>query len=137
MNGVEAFYDHNSIMGANNIQPQAAGFMVPEELFCSGTVKFYSQPIGIIVANSQRLALNAASKVKVYYSTPETKPLLNIQDVLNNKATDRITHQTSIVASKKGEFLRLRFFFVWIKIHESLWLLCQLGRSASVGQVPK
>lgn len=105
MVGVEAFYDHNSILGENNIQPTAGGFQVAEELFCSETVKFYSQPIGIIVASSNALALEAASKVKVYYRLPKDKPLLNIQDVLKANAKERITHLTTVVPSKKGEFL--------------------------------
>lgn len=82
--------------------PASGGMTVPEELFCSGTVKYYHQPVGIVVANNQTLAWQAAGRVKVYYSTPSLQPLVSIKDVLKANAKDRITHQTTIVASKKG-----------------------------------
>lgn len=105
MAGVEAFYDQHSILGENNISPSSGGFMFSEKLFCTGTVQFYHQPIGIIVANSNNLAQQAASKVKIYYTTSKDKPLLTIQEVLEANAKDRITHQSTVVASKKGREL--------------------------------
>lgn len=102
MTGVVAFYDQTAIPGQNNIMPASGGLMVPEELFCSGTVKYYHQPIGIVVANNQTLAWQAAERVKVYYSAPSVQPLVTIKDVLEANAKDRITHQTTVVASKKG-----------------------------------
>lgn len=82
--------------------PAKAGFVVAEELFCNGTVKYFHQPVGIVVAKSNEVALKAAEKVKIYYSSPNDKPLLTIQQVLQENATDKITHQTTVVASKKG-----------------------------------
>lgn len=102
MTGVVAYYDYKDIPGENNITPAIAGYVVVEELFCSGTVKYYHQPIGIIVANDQMLAVQAASKVKVFYTAAEKKPVLTIQEVLNANAKDRIKEQTTIVASGKG-----------------------------------
>jgi xanthine dehydrogenase molybdopterin-binding subunit B len=39
----------------------------PEEIFCSSEVKFYNQPVGIILAKTNELAKNAADLVKVLY----------------------------------------------------------------------
>lgn len=105
MSGVEAYYDHKSIPGDNNVMP-SNGFILPtvvEHLFCTGTVLFFHQPVGIVVANDEFLAIEAAKKVKIYYSTPPQKPLLSIKDVLKAKANDRITDQTTVVASRTGK----------------------------------
>lgn len=75
---------------------------VVEELFCSRTVSYYHQPVGIVVANSHLLALQAAEKVKVFFDRPKEKPLLSIVDVLNANAKERIKVLTTVVASKKG-----------------------------------
>lgn len=82
--------------------PPAAGCTVVEELFCSGKVLYFHQPVGMIVADKSWTAIQAAKKVKIYYSDPMSKPLLNVPDVLNAKATDRITPQTTVVAKTKG-----------------------------------
>lgn len=102
MTGVVAFYDHTSIPGTNNVIPPQAGGIVVEELFCSGLIKYYHQPIGIVVANNHKVALEAATRVQVYYTNPTEKPLFNIADVLAAGATDRITVQTSVTATDKG-----------------------------------
>lgn len=102
MPGVVAYYDYKSIPGRNEIIPLADNYPVVEELFCSGTVKYYDQPIGIVVAKSFLLARQGASKVKVYFNIPKEKPLLTVQQVLKAKATSRITHQSTISPTKKG-----------------------------------
>lgn len=103
MAGVVAYYDYKSIPGTNNIIPPKTIGRVVEELFCSGTVRYYHQPVGIVVATSQLIAQEAASKVKIFYTTPKNKPLLTIQDVLTAKATDRITVLTTVTATSKGQ----------------------------------
>lgn len=103
MTGVAAYYDYKDIPGQNNVIPSRIGFLQVEELFCSGKVAYYYQPIGIVVANKQELALQAANKVKVYFTSPKTKPLITIQDVLNANAKERILEQTTVVASKTGK----------------------------------
>lgn len=76
--------------------------MVEEELFCSGRVQFYAQPVGIIVATSFELAERAADLVRVTASAPKTKGLLTIQDVLKANATSRIQSQSTFPAKRKG-----------------------------------
>lgn len=73
-----------------------------EELFCSGTVQYYHQPIGIIVANDEFTAWNAADLVKVTYSNPKDKIYLNVKDVVNDDVKFRISHQTTLIPKSKG-----------------------------------
>lgn len=102
MPGVVAYYDYKSLPGENNILPSVANFAVVEELFCSSQVKYYHQPIGIVVANDEGLAVEAADKVKVFYSSIDVKPLLNIQEVLQANAADRVKTESTIVSSRTG-----------------------------------
>lgn len=106
MDGVVAYYDYKSIPGRNEIIPIVDNYPVVEELFCSGTVQYYDQPIGIVVATSNLIARQGASKVKVYYSSPKGKPLLTVQQVLQAKATHKITHQSTISPTRKGLFFQ-------------------------------
>lgn len=96
--------------------PSQMTFTMAEELFCSGTVKYYDQPVGFIVADDPKIAEIAASKVKVYYSYPQEKPLITIQEVLNANATDRITDAYTIVAKKKGEFDMFSYMTVFFDV---------------------
>ncbi|KAF2883573.1 hypothetical protein ILUMI_22637 [Ignelater luminosus] len=74
--------------------------IVPEELFCSGVVKYYLQPLGIIVANNQELAEMAAGMVKADYS-PGEKPFLSIRQILAAGVNDRIREDASLKASRE------------------------------------
>lgn len=56
---------------------------VEEEIFCSGVVQYFNQPIGLIVAESQELAEKAANLVRVSYN-PGKQPLLTIPDVIKS-----------------------------------------------------
>lgn len=51
----------------------------PEEILCSGSVKYYDQPIGIIVADNEEVANRAALLVQVTYKTKDA-PILTIND---------------------------------------------------------
>ncbi|KAJ8952858.1 hypothetical protein NQ314_007464 [Rhamnusium bicolor] len=98
--GVVAFYGRNDIPGENTFLPGARS--IREELFCSGIVQYYDQPLGIIVADSYILAEQAADLVDVIYSTPVRRPYLNIKDVLDANDQTRIHHQTTIVPRRTG-----------------------------------
>nr|XP_023019888.1 xanthine dehydrogenase-like [Leptinotarsa decemlineata] len=94
MCGVIAFFDKNDIPGKNTFTPFEAGLFathpVEEELFCDGIIKYYSQPVGIIVATSREIAEKAADLVAVTYEKGKEKPYFNIRQVLEDNATDRI-----------------------------------------------
>lgn len=62
-----AFYSAKNIPGINNFMPLELGSVEVEEIFCSGEVKFHSQPIGLIVAESFELANRATAMVDVCY----------------------------------------------------------------------
>ncbi|KAF2897493.1 hypothetical protein ILUMI_08680, partial [Ignelater luminosus] len=99
--GVVSFYSAQDIPGLNTFIPPPTG-IVPEELFCSGVVKYYFQPLGMIVANTQELAETAANMVKAEYS-PGEKPFLSIRQILAAGANDRTREDASLKASRKGE----------------------------------
>ncbi|CAG9767287.1 unnamed protein product [Ceutorhynchus assimilis] len=105
LDGVEAFFDKNSIPGKNTFTPiEGAVFEQPteEELFSSGTIKYFSQPIGIIVASSHEIAQEAAELVEITYKLSTEKPLLSIIDVLTRGDTTRIVQEHIEEPTKKG-----------------------------------
>lgn len=93
--GVVAYYDKNDIPGKNTFMPSEANFKIEEELFCSGVVKHYFQPVGIVVATSQKTAESAANLVQISYTAGQQKPLLTVRDILaaNNKEKIQFDHK--------------------------------------------
>lgn len=99
--GVVAYIDKSDIPGENTFMPKSF-YPHNEELFCSGIVQFYSQPIGVIVAENQELAESAAEMIQVVYEHNEIKPLLTVRDVLAVNATERIEQKYHINSIRKG-----------------------------------
>ncbi|XP_045773786.1 xanthine dehydrogenase 1-like [Maniola jurtina] len=98
--GVIAFYSAADIPGENSFTPAPSIFgQKNEELLCSGEVKYFNQPLGIIVAESQSIAQKAASLVHVTY-TITGKPVVDIKIAKNDPA--KVTLLNSIVATKTG-----------------------------------
>ncbi|XP_055687210.1 xanthine dehydrogenase/oxidase-like [Lutzomyia longipalpis] len=94
--GVVAFFTAADIPGANSFMTQVfiepLQVVEPEEVFCSGKVRYHSQPVGIILAESLDLALKAAELVKITYnpSADERKLMLTVEDVLEAGEDERI-----------------------------------------------
>ncbi|CAO1351447.1 unnamed protein product [Diamesa serratosioi] len=66
--GVVAFYSAKDIPGINNFMPEGMLFVLePEQIFCDSIVKFYGQPVGILLAESNELANLAADLVEIHY----------------------------------------------------------------------
>ncbi|XP_053955239.1 uncharacterized protein LOC128861267 [Anastrepha ludens] len=65
--GVIAFYSAKDIPGKNLSCDPSFGYET-EEIFCSGIVKYYDQPLGVVVAITSDIANRTATKVKVTYS---------------------------------------------------------------------
>ncbi|XP_045452021.1 LOW QUALITY PROTEIN: xanthine dehydrogenase-like [Melitaea cinxia] len=98
--GVIAFYSASDIPGTNTYTPPVGIFyVVDEELLCNGDVKYYNQPIGIIVAESQKLAEKAAALVKVKYSNVRT-PEIDIRNTI--KDSTKVTLLKAFEATKIG-----------------------------------
>nr|QLI62141.1 aldehyde oxidase 10 [Streltzoviella insularis] len=90
MTGVAAFYTAKDIPGSNTFTPKSVPFMTAnEEILCSEVVKFYSQPVGIIVADREKTANKAAKLVKIKYTATTNKPLLTIDDVITSPEKDK------------------------------------------------
>lgn len=85
--GVIAFYTAKDIPGKNSFTPKNIPLVAKDEEFlCSGEVKFNGQPVGIIVANREKLAARVAKIVKIKYASQSTKtPLLTVIDVLKSQ----------------------------------------------------
>ncbi|KAF7271079.1 hypothetical protein GWI33_016039 [Rhynchophorus ferrugineus] len=101
--GVVAFFSAKDIPGANSFTLRNSLQYVVEEVFCDKKVKYYSQPVGVIVALSHDIAIKAASLVKVSTTPPSTKPLFTIRDVLKAQDKSRIKHNTTFVPRGKGK----------------------------------
>ncbi|KAF2887301.1 hypothetical protein ILUMI_18872 [Ignelater luminosus] len=105
MDGVKACYDKSDIPGDNDFTPVDAFPMLfnrTEEIFCSGIVKHYFQPVALIVADTQELAEKAADMVQVNYKEGKQKPLLTIRDIIAAKSKDKISEAGKIVRKNKG-----------------------------------
>lgn len=93
MKGVVAYLDAKDIPGKNNFSPPLTGISSEEEIFCSGNIKHHSQPLGMIVAETQQVAMKAAKLVKVEYESVQ-QPVLHIRDAI--KIPDRFSVYTEI-----------------------------------------
>jgi xanthine dehydrogenase molybdopterin-binding subunit B len=68
IHGVVAFYSAKDIPGSNTFMPENFLFVAEaEEIFCRSQVKFFSQPVGILLAYTLELAYRAAELVEVVY----------------------------------------------------------------------
>ncbi|CAH1403040.1 unnamed protein product [Nezara viridula] len=99
--GVVAFFSAKDIPGRNSFTLITFFNPEEEEVFCSGTVKYAGQPVGIIVAKTHDLAIKAAMMVKIGY-TNEKKPLLTVKEVLASGDPKRLLLSGSITPTKKN-----------------------------------
>lgn len=82
MSGVTHFFTAKDIIGENNYKVSSGFFQFPpHELFVSKEIFFAGQPIGLILAETPALALEAAKKVKVTYKEV-SKPVLTLWESL-------------------------------------------------------
>ncbi|KAI8427486.1 hypothetical protein MSG28_002019 [Choristoneura fumiferana] len=79
--GVLAFFSAKDIPGTNNfLPPSVPTYTTPEEIFCDGKIKYYDQAIGVIVAETEKLANRAALLVQIKYSKDTRKPVIFIEE---------------------------------------------------------
>ncbi|CAH2233051.1 jg18400 [Pararge aegeria aegeria] len=99
--GVIAFYSAADIPGVNSFIPAPNKFNLrDEELFCNGEVKYYDQPVGVIVAECESIAKKAATLVHIEYANVR-KPVLDIKINKNdpNKYSEFVRYQATEVGS--------------------------------------
>lgn len=107
LSGVVAFYGKEDIPGKNSWTPLNTFifFFEDEELFCSGKVLWYHQPVGVIVAKSEEVAIAAAQLVIVTCTPPDHKPYLTIREILSaseDVKKKRVTHVTDVIPLRRG-----------------------------------
>ncbi|XP_037826949.1 indole-3-acetaldehyde oxidase-like [Lucilia sericata] len=91
--GVVAVFTAKDVPGKNLISvPDNFFFVEEEELFLTGEVKFYNQPVGIVVAESNTLAYKAAELIKIKYEGGAKEVLSTLKEVLNDGPSNRIQH---------------------------------------------
>nr|XP_034833059.1 xanthine dehydrogenase/oxidase-like [Maniola hyperantus] len=102
LEGVLALYTAKDIPGVNSFTyPGIQLETEDEEILADKNIKFYGQPVAIVVAVSQDLAINAAKKVKVTYkNVPNTRPVLTINQA--KKISDRIISGDTIEPKGRG-----------------------------------
>ncbi|CAG9582953.1 unnamed protein product [Danaus chrysippus] len=98
--GVIAFYKASDIPGRNSFVPAVNVFnTTDEEFLCNGEVKYYNQPLGIIVATSQCIAEKAVTLVSVTYKNMK-KPVIDVGVAKREPA--RVTSFRTQEATTKG-----------------------------------
>ncbi|KAF5284774.1 hypothetical protein FQA39_LY04499 [Lamprigera yunnana] len=103
LQGVVAFYGKDDVPGENTFTPtEEMFFSKAEEIFCTGVVKYYYQPIGIIVAKDQKTALKAAEFVQVSYEPGTDAPVYNIREILSIKGNEVLHFDGQHEAKNKG-----------------------------------
>ncbi|KAF9416485.1 hypothetical protein HW555_006152 [Spodoptera exigua] len=99
--GVVAFYTAKDIPGHNSFTPtNGRNFPVDEEIFCEKQVKYFNQPLGVIVAETHALAEKAAKMVKVQYKNIR-KPVLDVKEAI--KDPNRVSFYASDDATDVGK----------------------------------
>nr|QIJ45705.1 aldehyde oxidase [Glyphodes pyloalis] len=88
--GVVAFYTAPDLPGSNTFMPVGTAiFVADEEILCSGKVKYYDQPLGIIVAENQQIAERAAKMVQVTYKNVK-KPVLDVKKAKHDPSRTKL-----------------------------------------------
>ncbi|XP_052742307.1 uncharacterized protein LOC128198880 [Bicyclus anynana] len=99
--GVVAFFSAKDIPGNNSFIPAPNSYnLADEELFCGGEVKYFNQPIGMVVCKTQAIANYAATLVEVTY-TNVRKPVIDINEAI--KDPNRVSVFQSVKAKSKGD----------------------------------
>ncbi|XP_043071080.1 indole-3-acetaldehyde oxidase [Drosophila grimshawi] len=104
--GVVAYVDANDIPGPNSLRPKATDehfFPQEEQIFATGEIKFYQQPIGLLLATSNELAQRAAELVELTYVGGAEQVLASMMHVLQSAApasSDRIKHTVKSMIDK-------------------------------------
>ena len=92
--GVVGFITAKDVKGKNS----CSVFGENQQVFAESDVKFYGQPIGVILADTDKHAVSAAKLVKIEYDTEGKSPVLTIEQSLEAKGE----YATEAVAAFKN-----------------------------------
>lgn len=96
-----AFYSVKDIPGLNSFTPVTDPFgSINEEVFSSGEIKYFNQPIGVVAAESQYIAEKMAKMVKVKYSQI-MNPIIDVKKAKNDPRRNSLFGK--IDATDKGK----------------------------------
>ncbi|KAL8593330.1 hypothetical protein ACOMHN_009983 [Nucella lapillus] len=103
MPGVVRYISADDIpaQGKNDLFPWSIFDAEPEEILSSGKVEYAGQPLGIVLAESQQLADEAAQRVVVRYRNVQT-PILSIQQGIAADSFHPAKLQPKIVGNPEG-----------------------------------
>lgn len=101
--GVIAVFTAKDIPGSNLISTSDNFFFLEEEqIFLTGKAKFFNQPVGIVVAETNALAHKAADLIKLSYEGGAKEVFSTIKDVLSGGPSNRIQHSIKSGATDPG-----------------------------------
>lgn len=73
--------------------------MVSFKVFCSGPIKHAGQPVGVILAETQQLALSCVKLVKVEY-TDVGKPVIHVRQAIKSGEATRVEFRAEMKPSE-------------------------------------
>ncbi|KAJ8719322.1 hypothetical protein PYW08_011497 [Mythimna loreyi] len=98
--GVIAFYTAKDIPGINSFTPpDTPTYSANEKVLASGSIKYFNQPIGIVVAESRYIADRAAKLVEATYANVR-EPVLDVRQTVDDP--NRSTQFIQIEATDRG-----------------------------------
>ncbi|XP_050685719.1 uncharacterized protein LOC126980172 isoform X2 [Leptidea sinapis] len=102
--GVVAFFTAKDIPGRNTFTPlELPAQESEEEILATKKISYYGQPVALIVAVDQTLAVQASSLVKVAYKKSKAKPVLSVTDALKSPdKAKRIREDANVTATDRG-----------------------------------
>ncbi|XP_044257084.1 indole-3-acetaldehyde oxidase-like isoform X1 [Tribolium madens] len=104
---IVAFFSKDDIPGDNNFTPLNIAYITAkEEIFCSGRVQYYEQPIGILVGKNFQAVQAATKLVEVTYDVPNIEPLLSVRQILKSGRKDRILETKTIKPKRRGNDIK-------------------------------
>ncbi|KAI5646277.1 molybdopterin-binding domain of aldehyde dehydrogenase domain-containing protein [Phthorimaea operculella] len=103
--GVLALYTAKDIPGKNSFTAVGLQLIVEEEeLLATTDIKFYGQPVAIVVAESEALAKSVAKKVNVIYKNTSTKPpVLSIDEAKKESTRYEPSTADDTIIKPKGK----------------------------------
>ncbi|XP_041981245.1 xanthine dehydrogenase/oxidase-like [Aricia agestis] len=135
--GVIAFYSAKDIPGVNSFIPVVTKYRKlireNEELLCDGDVKYFNQPLGIVVAETEILAELAATLVHVTY-TDVKEPVIDIK--VAKRDMSRNIFFVNIPATKVSPDIHQIIsgeITIYTQYHFSMETLCCVSRPTEEG----